>query len=88
MSLKRRNGIACCLLLLAAICWTFGYRMVQSGSGESGIVAASYSPTEATTYPTSIPATLATENIPNETTPADETVEKTNGGNKFLGFLL
>lgn len=62
--------------------------MVQSGSGESGIVAASYSPTEATTYPTSIPATLATENIPNETTPADETVEKTNGGNKFLGFLL
>lgn len=88
MSLKRRNGIACCLLLLAAICWTFGYRMVQSGSGESGIVAASYSSTEATTYPTSIPATLATENIPNETTPADETVEKTNGGNKFLGFLL
>ena len=62
--------------------------MVQSGSGESGIVAASYSSIEATTYPTSIPATLATENIPNETTPADETVEKTNGGNKFLGFLL
>lgn len=88
MSLKRRNGIACCLLLLAAICWTLGYRMVQSGSGESGIVAASYSPTEATTYPTSIPATLPTENISNETTPADETVEETNGGNKFLGFLL
>ena len=91
MSLKRRNGIACCLLLLAAICWTFGYRMVQSGSGESGIVAASYSPTEATTYPTSIPATLATEKqiaSYNETTPADETVEETNGGNKFLGFLL
>lgn len=62
--------------------------MVQSGSGESGIVAASYSPTEATTYPTSIPATLATEYIPNETTPADETVEETNGGNKFFGFLL
>lgn len=62
--------------------------MVQSGSGESGIVAASYSPTEATTYPTSIPATLPTEYIPNETTPADETVEETNGGNKFLGFLL
>lgn len=89
MSLKRRNGIACCLLLLAAICWTFGYRMVQSGSGESGIVAASYSPTEATTYPTSTPATLPTEKqIYNETTPADETVEETNGGNKFLGFLL
>ena len=88
MSLKRRNGIACCLLLLAAICWTFGYRMVQSGSGESGIVAASYSSIEATTYPTSIPATLPTENISNETTPADETVEETNGGNKFLGFLL
>lgn len=35
MSLKRRNGIACCLLLLAAICWTFGYRMVQSGSGKA-----------------------------------------------------
>ena len=88
MSLKRRNGIACCLLLLAAICWTFGYRMVQSGSGESGIVAASYSSIEATTYPTSTPATLPTENISNETTPADETVEETNGGNKFLGFLL
>lgn len=88
MSLKRRNGIACCLLLLAAICWTFGYRMVQSGSGESGIVAASYSSIEATAYPTSTPATLPTENISNETTPADETVEETNGGNKFLGFLL
>lgn len=91
MSLKRRNGIACCLLLLAAICWTFGYRMVQSGSGKSGIVAASYSSTEATTYPTSTPATLATEKqiaSYNETTPADETVEETNGGNKFLGFLL
>lgn len=93
MSLKRRNGIACCLLLLAAICWTFGYRMVQSGSGESGIVAASYSPTEAATYPTSTPATLPTEKqiasyIPSETTPADETVEETNGGNKYLGFLL
>lgn len=88
MSLKRRNGIACCLLLLAAICWTLGYRMVQSGSGESGIVAASYSSIEATAYPTSTPATLPTENISNETTPADETVEETNGGNKFLGFLL
>ncbi len=88
MSLKRPNGIACCLLLLAAICWTFGYRMVQSGSGESGIVAASYSSIEATAYPTSTPATLPTENISNETTPADETVEETNGGNKFLGFLL
>lgn len=65
-----------------------GYRMVQSGSGESGIVAASYSSIEATAYPTSTPATLPTENISNETTPADETVEETNGGNKFLGFLL
>lgn len=62
--------------------------MVQSGSGESGIVAASYSSIEATAYPTSTPATLPTENISNETTPADETVEETNGGNKFLGFLL
>lgn len=93
MSLKRRNGIACCLLLLAAICWTFGYRMVQSGSGERDIAAASYPATEATTYSASTPATLPTEKqtasyIPSGTTPADETVEETNGGNKFLGFLL
>lgn len=93
MSLKRPNGIACCLLLLAAICWTFGYRMVQSGSGERDIAAASYPATEATTYSASTPATLPTEKqtasyIPSGTTPADETVEETNGGNKFLGFLL
>ena len=98
MSLKRRNGIACCLLLLAAICWTFGYRMVQSVSEKSGIEATTYSPeqvnaTGAATHPTDTPATLPTEKqtasyTPSGTTPADERVEETNGGNKFLGVLL
>ncbi|MGM9588947.1 MAG: sensor histidine kinase [Faecousia sp.] len=98
MSLKRRNGIACCLLLLAAICWTFGYRMVQRVPEKTGIVATSYPParvsaTEATTHPTSIPVTLPTEKqtasyMPSETNPADETAEEANGGSKFLGFLL
>ena len=98
MSLKRRNGIACCLLLLAAICWTFGYRMVQRVPGKSGIVATSYPPaqvsaTEATAYPATIPATLPTDkqtapDTPSETTPGSERAETSNGGSKFLGFLL
>lgn len=98
MSLKRRNGIACCLLLLAAICWTFGYRMVQSVSEKSGIEATTYSPeqvnaTGAATHPTDTPVTLPTEKqtasyTPSGTTPAGERVEETNGGNKFLGVLL
>ena len=98
MSLKRRNGIACCLLLLAAICWTFGYRMVQRVPGKSGIVATSYPPThvsatEATSYSTTIPATLPTDkqtapDTPSETTPGSEKAETSNGGSKFLGFLL
>lgn len=98
MFLKRRNGIACCLLLLAAICWTFGYRMVQRVPGKSGIVATSYPPaqvsaTEATAYPATIPATLPTDkqtapDTPSETTPGSERAETSNGGSKFLGFLL
>lgn len=72
--------------------------MVQSVSEKSGIEATTYPPeqvnaTGAATYPTSTPATLPTEKqtasyISSETTPADETVDETNGGNKFLGFLL
>lgn len=98
MSLKRRNGIACCLLLLAAICWTFGYRMVQRVPEKSGIVATSYPPaqvsaTEATAYPATIPATLPTDkqtapDTSSETTPGSERAETSNGGSKFLGFLL
>ena len=98
MSLKRRNGIACILLLLAAVCWTFGYRMAQRSPGKSGIVETTYAPThvsatEATIYATVIPASAPAEEwttsyMPSETIPADEEAEEANGGSKFLGFLL
>lgn len=72
--------------------------MVQRVPGKSGIVSTSYPPThvsatEATTYPTTIPATLPTDkqtapDTPSETTPGSEKAETSNGGSKFLGFLL
>ena len=84
--------------LVAYSCWTFGYRMVQRVPGKSGIVSTSYPPThvsatEATAYPTTIPATLPTDkqtapDTPSETTPGSEKAEASNGGSTFLGFLL
>lgn len=96
MSLKRRNGIACILLLLAAICWTFGYPMVQRAPEKGGIVETTYSPaqvTEAATHPTAIPAASpaeawTTSHMPSESSPADEEGEESIRGSKFPGFLL
>ena len=93
MSLKRRNAIACGLLLLAAICWTFGYRMVQRSPDKAGAAETVYplthdSTTEAAILPTSVPAEDGTASyLPSERAPADEDGE-TAGGSKFLGFLL
>lgn len=98
MSLKRRNRIACCLLLLAAVCWTFGYRLVRGVPGKSGIVETTYAPThvsatEATIYATVIPTSAPAEEwttsyMPSETIPDDEGAEETDRGSKLLGFLL
>lgn len=82
MSLKRRNSIAFALLLLAAVCWTFGYRMAQGGPERSGTVETTYAATHSAAEWT----TPATEN--SETTPAVQEPEKPNGGSKFLGLLL
>lgn len=102
MSLKRRNGIACCLLLLAAVCWTFGYQMVQGSSGKSGIVETSYPPaqvsaTEAVTHPatvsTAYPAEEGTTPASEpggsrESIPGEKEAAEPNGGSRFLGYLL
>ncbi len=84
MSLKRRNIIACILLLLAAACWTFGYGMVREVPG-TGVAETSFMTTYAATeWPT--PDTESSE--ASETTPAEVEAVRPNRGSKFLGVLL
>lgn len=99
MSLKRRNVIACILLLLAAVCWTNGRQMLRNGS-ENGIAETVYpvvseNVTPATTYPASVSATApleipsGTENLrPSEAAKDRLTPEKPNPASKALGYLL
>ena len=84
MSLKRRNTIACSLLLLAAVLWTFGYGMVQGTQG-NGIAetsfATAYTATEWTTQD-------GESSTPGETTPGVQEVAQSKPSGKFLGVLL
>ena len=84
MSLKRRNGIACGLLLLAAVLWTFGYGMVQEVPG-NGIAETSF----ATAYTATEWTTPDTESsTPSETTPGVQEAAQGKPDGKFLGVLL
>lgn len=84
MSLKHRNGIACGLLLLAAVLWTFGYDMVQGAQGND-IAATSF----ATAYTATEWPTPDTESsTPSETTPGVQKAARSNPGSKLLGVLL
>lgn len=84
MSLKRRNGIACCLLLLAAVLWTLGFGMVQ-GTQENDIAETSF----ATAYTATEWTTQDSESsTPSETTPGVQKAVRSNPGSKFLGVLL
>ena len=84
MSLKRCNSIACGLLLLAAVLWTFGYGMVQEVPG-NGIAETSF----ATAYTATEWTTPDTESsTPSETTPGVQEAAQGKPGGKFLGVLL
>ena len=100
MSLKRRNIIACILILFAAVCWIFGQQML-SGTSE-GVVETTYSAEDvntmaATIYPTSIAVTYPLEE---GTTTGSTSISPSEPGNayaeaignsstsKFFGFLL
>ena len=83
MSLKRRNGIACGLLLLAAVLWTFGYDMVQGTQGND-IAETSF----ATAYTATEWTAIDTENS-TPTTPAEvEAVRLTATEYKILQVLM
>ena len=82
MSLKRCNSIACGLLLLAAVLWTFGYGMVQEVPG-NGIAETSFATAYTATEWTAIDTESSTP-----TTPAEVEAVRTNRGSKFLGVLL
>ena len=84
MSLKRRNGIACGLLLLAAVLWTFGYDMVQGTQGNDIAETSFATAYTATEWPT--PDTESS--TPSETTPSVQKAARSNPGSKLLGVLL
>lgn len=84
MSLKRCNSIACGLLLLAAVLWTFGYGMVQEVPG-NGIAETSF----ATAYTATEWTTPDMESsTPSETTPGVQEAAQGKPDGKFLGVLL
>lgn len=84
MSLKRRNSIACGLLLLASVLWTFGYGMAQGTHG-NGVAETSF----ATAYTATEWTTPDTESsTPSETTPGVQEAAQSKPGSKFFGVLL
>ncbi len=97
MSLKRRNFIAWALLLLAAVCWTYGQMMINP-SGEDALSSTSTPATSApAVYPTTEPSAViasggATGTVVPQTTadaPAAPDVKKTDDrAAKMSGFLL
>ena len=103
MSLKRRNTIALILIFLAAVCWTFGQRMIDD-SGEGGSYATTapteyWDATEETSYyNTSIPATEYAENTisatihpttsPMPSEPHQSVVETNSRSERMLGMIL
>ena len=103
MSSKRRNIIAFILILVAAVCWTFGRQILdhpaQEGTTATTAPGEYWENTEATYYPnTSIPATEYIENImpstmhPTTTTDPSapyQPIEETNPrSSRLLGFIL
>ena len=97
MSLKRRNSIALILILLAAVCWTFGQRILDTHT--TGDVLLPTSPnTVGTTHPTTMPTIHPSEYSGNAATPTNPTSgASTSQGsnqaeysrsNRLLGFVL
>lgn len=97
MSLKRRNIIALILILVAAVCWTFGQQMLDThAEGDvtettpPGIVETMYSTTAPTTHPNKDGTTTT---IPSTTTPSVSEPRENEGNanyhaKRLLGFIL
>jgi len=97
MSLKRRNIIAFILILLAAVCWTFGQQMLGTHR-EGDIAETTYSVTQETMYPTTAPTinpsedwttpTIQTGTSPAELEPRENDSQGISRSERMLGMLL
>lgn len=72
MSLKRRNTIAFILILLAAVCWTFGQQMLDTNA-EGETASTTYPAIEETMPPTAAPTIHPSEAWTNASTPMNST---------------
>ncbi len=104
MSLKRRNIIACILLVVAAFCWTYSQQILQGNIGagvDSTMPSSTYVhttqvttyPTQETVYPppTAVPGSEPASESTSEpaTEPAEQLPSSTNQeNNQFWGFVL
>ena len=97
MSLKRRNSIALILILLAAVCWTFGQRILDTHT-TGNVLVPTQPNTVGTTHPTTMPTIHPSEYSGNAATPTNPTSgASTSQGsnqaeysrsNRLLGFVL
>ena len=97
MSLKRRNTIAFILILLSAVCWTFGQQMLDTNA-EGDITATTYPGIVETMYPTdnttvgsneewSVP-TSPTNTSPTESEPLESDRKDDSRSERMLGMIL
>ena len=97
MSLKRRNYIALILILLAAVCWTFGQQMLDShaegdvtATTHPGVVETMYPTTEPTIHPSEdwTSSTNPTNTTPAETEPWETDRNENSRTERMLGMIL
>ena len=97
MSLKRRNTIAFILILLSAVCWTFGQQMLDTHA-EGDITATTHPGIVETMYPTdnttvgsneewSVP-TSPTNTSPTESEPLESDRKDDSRSERMLGMIL
>ena len=97
MSLKRRNFIAYILILLAAVCWTFGQQMLDAHA-EGDVTATTHPGIVETMYPTTAPkkhlsedwtsSTIPTNTTPAESEPRENDTKANSRSERLLGFIL
>ena len=94
MSLKRRNIIAFILILLAAVCWTFGQQMLDTNIEEE-VLNTTYPATEATIITTTVETvypsddwTTPSNTAPTTTEPTENDREDTLRSERMLGMIL
>ena len=97
MSLKHRNIIAFILILVAAVCWTFGQQMLDTNAA-GDVTATTHLGIEDTTYPLTAPTIFPSDDgpistIPTTATPAELEPQKNDinanyRSERLLGFIL